>query len=182
MNLIKSYFCRLTLELLKIDVSKNVLIKEDVLGIGDVGEEEGVARNALTSGTTVFLLDNVAELVDGQSAAPYINHRADNGPNHVAKETVGRDGKTYRPSPKPLPREGSRHTIRLAHETPLPWEGKGGGSPLCLHDAAVVGLDVSMEFGEGGEVGVVEETLAGFVHKVEVERLMEVPGIMAQEG
>ena len=128
----------------------------DFIWICDVGEEEGVARNALTSGTTVFLLDNFAELVDGQSAAPYIDHRADNGPNHVAKETVGRDFKHKRSVFTSL--------------------------PLCLHDAAVVGLDVGVEFGEGGEVGVVEETLAGFVHEVEVERLMEVPGVMTQEG
>lgn len=84
----------------------------------DVGEEEGVTGDAHAGGAAVLALDDMAEFVDGYLASAYIEEGADDGADHVAEEAVGLNGEA---------------AVLV---------------PVGLHDAAVVGLGVGMEFGE----------------------------------
>lgn len=127
------------------------MFKKNIFRIGDVGEEKGITGHGSACGTTVFLLDDCTELLDGEHTTTYIEEGADDGTHHVAEETVGSDGE--------LPLDGADLF------------------PMGMHDAAVVGLHVGVQFGEGGEVGVVEKGLCCFVHLVEVEGLGEAVGV-----
>ena len=113
--------------------------------IGDVHQKEGIARHRRARTAAVFLLDNATEAVDIHLAAAHFEQGSYHGPNHVAQETVGTDGKD------------PRHVVHLR--------------PGSLHDAAVVGLHVRMQLAEAGEVGIVEQRTGRLVHPVEVGAL-----------
>lgn len=137
--------------LCKVLLSCHGLYVEYFLWVGDICQEQGVAWHRCACRAAVFLLDDFAELLDGQHATPHVKQGANNGANHVAEETIGRDGE-------------------------LPLDG-GELFPACCDDVAVVGLHVGMEFGEGCEVDVVEQRLCRLVHFVKVKRLREAIGI-----
>ena len=95
------------------------MFKKNIFRVGDVSEEEGVAGDRGACGTAVFLLDDFTELLDGQYTTPDIKKGAHYGTNHIAEETVSCDGE-------------------------LPLNG-GDLCPFSVHDAAGVGLHVSVE-------------------------------------
>ena len=130
--------------------------QKEVAGIGHIHQEQGIAGDGSTCTAAVFLLDNAAEAVNGELAASHFEQGADDGTHHVAQESVGLDGE---------------HPGYIVHTSP-------GG----VHDAAVVGFHVGMQFAEAGEVGVVEQGLGGLVHPFEVRCLKEAAAVLAVEG
>ena len=108
-----------------------------------------MAGHGGAGGAAVFAFNYLAEFFDGHFVAAYLDEGADDGAHHVAQEAVGGDG-----------------------EDPLVTFQR----PLGVGDAAVVGFDVGVQFGEGGEVGVVEQAGGGLVHQVEVEVGRAFPG------
>ena len=119
--------------------------------IGDVCQEQGIARNRCASRTTVFLLNDLTELVNGQHPTAHIQKGAHNGSHHIAEEPVCCDGE-------------------------LPLDG-GNLFPTGMHDAAVVGLHICVELGEGSEVNVVKEGLSCLIHLVKIKGLRKPVGI-----
>ena len=71
----------------------------------------------------ILLLDDAAEVVDGDAVQAHLDQCTHHSPHHVAEEAVGCDGE---------------HPL-LPHPVPL---GTG--------DDAVVGLDIGVEFAERG--------------------------------
>ena len=130
------------------------MFNKNIVGIRHVCQEQRVAGHGHSCGATVFLLDDFTELLDGEHATSHIEEGADNGTHHVAEETVGGDGE-------------------------LPLE-RGNLFPFGVCDLAVVRLHVGVEFGKGGEVCVVEESLSRLIHQVEVEGLREAVGIVLE--
>ena len=127
----------------------------DGVGVGDVPEEEGVAGHGGAGGAAVLALDDLAEFLHGHLVAADLDEGADDGAHHVAQEAVGSDG-----------------------EYPL----VAVLGPLGMGDAAVVGLDVGVQFGEGGEVGVVQQAACGLVHQVKVKVGRTFPTQGIEEG
>ena len=84
------------------------------------------------SGTAVFALDDGAEFFQTHLAFAHLQQSADDGPDHVAQETVGFDAE---------------------HQQSVLFQ------PLCLHDLAVVGLHLGVQLAEAGKVGVVKYNL-----------------------
>ena len=123
-----------------------------LIGIGDVPEEEGVAGHGGAGGAAVFAFDDLAEFIHSHLVAAHLYEGADDGAYHVAQETVGGDG-----------------------EHPL----FALSGPLGVGDMAVVGLDVGVQLGEGGEVGIVQQTGSSLVHqfKIKVGRAFPAQGI-----
>ena len=119
------------------------LRQEEVVGITDVGQEQRTARDGIASRAAVFLFDDVAEPVDAEHTAPYVEQGAYDGTDHVAKEAVGRDGE--------LPLRGSDLF------------------PPRMSDVAVVRLYVRVEFRERSEVCVVEQRLCSLVHLFKIQ-------------
>jgi len=72
----------------------------------------------------------LSELWDGELVSAYIEQCTDNGSHHISKKSVGLDD------------EGPIVGIVL--------------NPFCSHHFAIVCLGVSVELGEGCEIGVVE--------------------------
>ena len=120
-----------------------MLSEEEFLGILDVLEEETSGGDAVTGRAAVLLFDSFTELLDGEFFSSYIDERADDGTNHIAQEAVRFDAED---------------------------ESVGGLLPTSVHDAAVVGLDVGVKFGERGEVEVVEEVTGCLVHQFDIKR------------
>ena len=118
-------------------------ILKNGVGIGDVPEEEGVAGHGGASGAAVLALDDVAEFFNRHFVAAYLDEGADDGAHHIAQETVGTDGEY------PL-------AVILAF-------------PLGVGDTAVVGLDVGVQLGEGGEVDIVQQSGCGLIHQVKIQ-------------
>ncbi len=90
----------------------------------------------------VLAFNDLAEFFHCHLVAAYFDKGADDGAYHVAQETVGRDGEY------PL--------LALLN-------------PLSMGDAAVVGLNVGVQLGEGGEVSEVQQTGGSLVHEFEVK-------------
>lgn len=120
-----------------------------------------MAGHGGAGGAAVAALDDVTEFFYCHLVTAHLDECADNGAHHVAQEAVGGDGED------PL-------VILLG--------------PLGMGDAAVVGLDVGVMFGEGGEVGIVKQAGGGVVHEVEVEARRAAPtqgvteGVLACDG
>lgn len=116
--------------------------EEDVGGVADVGEEEGVSRSRCPGPSAVLAFDDPSESLDGQFPPSDFKQGAHDGTYHVAQETVS-----------------------LYGENPL---GIARLLPAGVHDTAVVGLHVRVELAETGKVGVVEKGSGCFVHEGEV--------------
>ena len=101
-----------------------------------------MAGHGGAGGAAVFALDDLAEFFDSHLVAADFDEGADDGAHHVAQESIGSDGEY------PL--------VTLL-------------GPLGMGDAAIIGLDVGVELGEGSEVGIVQQTGGGLVHQVEVK-------------
>ena len=80
-----------------------------------------MARHRGAGGAAVLALNDLAEVIYGHLVAAHLDEGAHDGAHHVAQETVGGDG-----------------------EHPL----VAFPCPLGMGDAAVVGLDVGVEFGK----------------------------------
>lgn len=89
----------------------------------------------------VLLFDDLAKFLDGHLVPTYLDEGTDDGADHIAQEAVGSDG-----------------------EDPL----LAFMRPLGMGDAAVVGLDVGVQFGERREVDIIHQMGRGLVHQVEV--------------
>lgn len=108
-------------------------------------EEEGGGGKGGACGGAVFLVDDLTEAVEGHFAATYLEEGAGDGADHVAQEAVG----------------GYLEVVA------------GGVGRICLPtgrgDVADVGLDIGMEFGEGGEVVNFQKNFCRLVHQVEID-------------
>ena len=150
------------------------MFKKNTFWIGDVCQEQGIARNRCASRTTVFLLNDLTELVNGQHPTTYIQKGAHNGSHHIAEEPVCCDGEL--PGGYAfLSRDSAIHASMMA----LAAHSVDGGDlfPTGMHDAAVVGLHICVELGEGSEVNVVKEGLSCLIHLVKIKGLRKPVGI-----
>ena len=80
-----------------------------------------MAGHGGAGGAAVLALNDVAELLHGHLVAAHLDEGADDGAHHVAQEAVGSDGK---------------HPLVVLM------------GPCRMGDAAVVGLDVGVQFGK----------------------------------
>lgn len=128
---------------------------EQFFRIGDIHQEQGISGNGSTRLATVFLFDHTAEALYREFAAPHFEQSAHYGANHVAQKTVGTDGK--HPS----------HFVYLC--------------PGGMHYAAVVGLHVSVQLAETGEVRIIEQRAGGFVHPFKVRLPKKAATVLAVE-
>ncbi len=102
----------------------------------------------------VLALDDGAELFQGHTPFPYLQQGADDGPHHVAQETVGLDTE-------------HQQTVLL--------------KPTRFHDLAVVGLHLSMDLRETRKVLVFKEDVGGFLHLGNVQITIKEIGIVNME-
>lgn len=100
-----------------------------------------MGRHGDSGGAAVFALDDLAEAVEGEFATAYVEEGAGDGTHHVAQESVAADGED---------------------------EFVADGVPVGIGEVADVGLDLGVEFGEGGEVFVLHEYVGTLVHEVDV--------------
>ena len=85
----------------------------------------------------VLAFDDGTELLQAHAPLPYLQQGADDGPHHIAQETVGLDAE-------------HQQTVLL--------------KPSRLHNLAVVGLHLGMHFREAREVLILKEDIGGFLH------------------
>ena len=121
-------------------------------------EEEGGGGKGGAGGGAVFLVDDLAEAVECHFAATYLEEGTGDGADHVAQEAVG------------------GYLEVVAGGVGWIW------LPTGRSDVADVGLDVGMEFGEGGEVVNFQQNFCRLIHQVEIDggRYLQTVGI--EEG
>ena len=113
-----------------------------MVGVNDVVKKERFAGDRSSSGTTVFLLDDMAEVLHRKFSPSYIEQRSYDGPHHVTEEAVGSDGKY----------------LSFAF-----------GFPAGECHSAIIGFNIGMQFPKTGVMGLREELFARRIHFVEVE-------------
>lgn len=126
-----------------------------MVGIVDVLEKETVCRNTVACILSVLTFDDTSETFYGESTPPHFDEGADDSAHHVAQETVGLD---------------SEHPSVVVARC-----------PMGMHDAAIVGFHVGVQFAETGEVSVVGKTIGSLVHQVEIEVIAHTPSILTEE-
>ena len=125
-------------------------------GIGDIDKKESMSGNRSASAATVFLLYHLAKLIHRNLSAPHLKQCAYYSPHHIAQEAIGLNNKS------PL-------VVRY-------------GFPPSLHDTAIVGSHISMEFAETGKVNIIEEPLGRLIHPFKIRRMKKAHGTMPTEG
>ena len=99
----------------------------------------------------VLALDDGAELLQSHAPLPYLQQGADDGPHHVAQETVGLDAE-------------HQQTVLF--------------KPTRLHDLAVVGLHLGMNLRETCKVLVLEKHVGSLLHLGNIQVAVEEVGII----
>lgn len=108
-----------------------------MVGVNDVVKKERFAGDRSSSGATVFLLDDTAEVLHRKFSPSYIEQRSYDGPHHVTEEAVGSDGKY----------------LSFAF-----------GFPAGECHSAIIGFNIGMQFAKTGEIGIsVELSAAVFI-------------------
>ena len=113
-----------------------------MVGINDVVKKERFAGDRSSSGATVFLLDDMAEVLHRKFSPSYIEQRSYDGPHHVTEETVGSDGK---------------------------YMSFAFGFPAGECHSAIIGFNIGMQFAKTGEMGRTVWLNGRRIHFVEVE-------------
>ena len=112
-------------------------------------------RHRSACGATVFTLNNLAKFFYRHLVASYLDKGTDDGPYHVAEETVGGDSKN------PL--------LAILF-------------PAGMGDAAIVCFDIGMELGKRGKVDIVQQMMSRLIHQFKVEIRRAFPAERVQEG
>lgn len=110
-----------------LELQSFICYHRDFVGIGDVPEEQGIARNRHTCGATVLFFDYFAELSCGDTVSAYFHKSADYCPYHISQEPVGCD---------------------------CEYDFASVGFPFGMADKAVVGFCVCMQLAEACKVGM----------------------------
>ena len=118
-------------------------------------KEECMCGDGCSSFATVFSFDGSTKPLQGHAPLPHFQQGADNSPNHVAQKPVGLDVK-------------HQHAILF--------------KPTSLHDFAVVGLDLRMDFGKTRKILIVIQEIRCLLHFFKIEVAVKEKGIVGMEG
>ena len=102
----------------------------------------------------VFSFDDGTKFFQGHAPLPYLQQGTDDGPHHIAQETVRLDAK---------------------HQKPVLLK------PIRFHDFAVVGLHLGMHFRETRKVLILKEDIGCFLHLGKVKVTVKEISIVGME-
>ena len=111
--------------------------------------------HTLAGGTAAMSRDDLLKFFNRNATATDFDERADDGANHIAKKTIGRDFKTPRIVGKLM--------------------------PMGLGERAEGRFHVGSGLAKRREIRLREQPLGGFVHRLEVERIVHFARIIAQK-
>ena len=118
-------------------------------------KEERMRRHRFPSVSSAALFYYMAKLANRDAVAPHLNECSYYGAHHVSEETVGADAEV--PSVFTLIK-------------------------MCFVHLAQCGFYIGMTFAESGKVFIMYEFECCLIHKVKVQIVVALPGIMSVEG
>ena len=121
------------------------------LSILDIDKKERISRHTLTSRTTILLFYHLLKSIKGKLTSTHFNKSTDNCPDHISKETIGRNGKT-----------------------PHTWFNF---IPVSFGNRAEICLCISIYLGETREVSITHKNMSRFIHLSKIQHPIYLPTV-----